>query len=180
MLAGLQSVFSISNVYSMKRSSVHPINPWISNGILADLYLNALRCRQRLWRRLLETLLNTEIDCPIPGKLFLPHPYGIIVGTTSSLGENVTLMHQVTLGGRDPWTQEMDLSSEYPVLEEGAYIGAGAKLLGPVRVGAWAMIGANAVVTKDVPPMHTAVGFNQILPPSEERVEFLKAKILKQ
>jgi len=157
----------------MKRTPVHPINPWISNGFLVDLYLYALRKKLRLLRRALETVLNTEIDCPIPAKLFLPHPYGIIVGTTSSLGENVTLMHQVTLGGRDPWCTNTDLSEDYPSLQEGVYVGAGAKILGPVKIGSWAMVGANAVVTKDVPPMHTVVGHNHLIPPSDERIRFL-------
>ncbi|MDX2079440.1 MAG: serine acetyltransferase [Terrimicrobiaceae bacterium] len=161
----------------MRRTPVHPINPWISNGVVVDLYLSALRRRQRLLRRVLETLLNTEIDCPIPSKLFLPHPYGIIVGTTSILAENVTLMHQVTLGGRDPWCQATDLSGDYPSLEEGVYVGAGAKILGPVKIGAWAMVGANAVVTKDVPPMHTAVGNNHLIPPTAERIAFLEKRV---
>lgn len=156
------------------RTALHPINPWISNGFLVDLYLSTLRKRQRLLRRILETLLNTEIDCPLPKQLFLPHPYGIIVGTTSCLGENVTLMHQVTLGGRDPWCQIDDLSNEYPSLAAGVYVGAGAKILGPVKIGGWAMVGANAIVTKDVPPMHTVVGNNHLIPPTDERIQFLK------
>lgn len=169
----------LSTLPLMIRTGRHPVNPWISNGILVDFYLGTLRKRQRLIRRLLETLLNTEIDCPLPAKLFLPHPYGIIVGTTSHLAENVTLMHQVTLGGRDPWCQNTDLKNEYPRLEEGVYVGAGAKVIGPVKIGAWAMVGANAVVTKDVPPMHTVVGSNQILPPTEERKELLRSLNLK-
>jgi serine O-acetyltransferase len=161
----------------MYRTPVHPINQWISNGFLVDLYLSSLRRKQRVLRRVIETILNTEIDCPIPGKLFLPHPYGIIVGTTSRLGENVTLMHQVTLGGRDPWCQTSDLSEEYPSLEEGVYVGAGAKILGPVKLGAWAMVGANAVVTKDVPPMHTVVGNNHLIPPTGDRIRFLESAL---
>lgn len=157
----------------MKRTGPHPINPWISNGYLVDLYLLTLRKKHRLMRRLIETVLNTEIDCPLPEKLFLPHPYGIIVGTTSRIGENVTLMHQVTLGGKDPWCTDSDLSDDYPSLASGVYVGAGAKILGPVKIGEWAMVGANAVVTKDVPPMHTVVGNNHLIPPSDERLRFL-------
>ena len=158
----------------MKRTGPHPINKWISNGFLVDLYLASLRKKQRLLRRLIETVLNTEIDCPIPEKLFLPHPYGIIVGTTSRLGECVTLMHQVTLGGRDPWCQIDDLAEEYPSLADGVYVGAGAKILGPVKIGRWAMVGANAVVTKDIPPMHTVVGNNHLIAPTDERIRFLE------
>lgn|GEM_PF-991770 len=147
----------------MKRSGKHPINPWISNGFLVDFYLNALRSGRGPITRLIETILNTEIACPIPDKLFLPHPYGIILGAGSKLGENVTLMQQVTLGGKDPWCAESDLSHEYPTLQEGVYVGAGAKILGPVTIGEWSIIGANAVITKSIPSYATVVGFNKII-----------------
>jgi len=64
--------------------------------------------------------------------------------------------HQVTLGGRD-------LTSAAPCLEDGVYVGAGAKVLGGVRIGRGATVGANAVVTKDVPPGMTVVGANRLL-----------------
>lgn len=148
----------------MIKTPVHPRNPWISNGRLGDIYLWSLRRRFRFLRKSLGTILNTDIDCPIPERLYLPHPFGIIVGTTSHLGNDVTLMQQVTLGGKDPWCTDLDLSDDYPTLEEGVYVGAGAKILGPVKIGAWAIIGANAVITKDVPAGATAIGFNKILP----------------
>ena len=64
--------------------------------------------------------------------------------------------HQVTLGGRD-------LTSAAPCLEDGVYVGAGAKVLGGVRIGRGATVGANAVVTKDVPAGMTVVGANRLL-----------------
>jgi serine O-acetyltransferase len=143
--------------------SRHPRNPWISNGRLAEWYLWSLRHRVRIVRKIIGLLLNTDIDCPVPDRLFLPHPFGIIVGTTSKMANDVTLMHQVTLGGKDPWCTDTDLSDDYPTLEEGVYVGAGAKILGPVTIGKWAIVGANAVITKNVPPGATAVGFNVIL-----------------
>ena len=147
----------------MFRTERHPINPWIRNGIVADLYL---ACRRKGWKisgRILEFVLNTEISCEIPDCLFLPHPYGIIVGAPSRIAEGVTLMHQVTLGGKDPWFQGQDLARQFPMLGEGAYIGAGAKILGPVTVGEWVIVGANAVITRDVPPFSTIVGQNRIV-----------------
>ena len=72
-------------------------------------------------------------------------------------------MQSCLLGGKDPWYQGTTLENVYPKLEEGAYISAGAKVLGPVTVGAWSVIGANAVVTEDVPPFSTVVGNNRIL-----------------
>lgn len=141
----------------------HPRNPWISNGRLINIYLWAQRRRLKLIAKTIGLLLNTDIDCTLPERLFLPHPFGIIVGTTSRLANNVTLMQQVTLGGKDPWCTDPDLAGDYPTLEEGVYVGAGAKILGPVTIGKWAIVGANAVVTKDVPAGATVVGFNKII-----------------
>jgi serine O-acetyltransferase len=73
------------------------------------------------------------------------------------IGHGVVIGHQVTLGGRDA-------SFEAPDIEDGVYIGAGAKILGGVTVGRGATVGANAVVTRDVPAGATVVGANRILP----------------
>src|ERR1035441_2752651 len=143
--------------------AVHPKNPWISNGRLAEIYLWSVRRKVPLLKRILGGFLGTEIDCDLPERLFLPHPYGIIVGGFSELGNDVTLMHQVTLGGKDPWCRKKDLRDEYPKLGEGVYVGAGATILGGVTIGAWAIIGATAVVTKDVPAAATVVGHNHII-----------------
>jgi len=67
------------------------------------------------------------------------------------------------LGPKDPWFQGENLENVYPTLEEGVYVSAGAAVLGPVTIGAWAVIGANAVVTEDVPPFATVFGNNRIL-----------------
>jgi serine O-acetyltransferase len=72
-------------------------------------------------------------------------------------------MQQVTLGAKDPWCAKEDISDEYPKLGDGVYVGAGAKILGRINVGEWAIIGANAVVTKDIPAAATVVGYNQII-----------------
>ena len=80
-----------------------------------------------------------------------------MIRSTARIGENVVIGHQVTLGGRD-------LEGGAPAIEDGAYIGAGAKILGSVCVGRGATVGANAVVTKDVPMGRTVVGANQLLP----------------
>ena len=59
------------------------------------------------------------------------------------------------------------LESLHPILEEGVYVSMGAKVLGPVTIGAWSVIGANAVVTEDVPPFSTVFGNNRILRSTE-------------
>jgi serine O-acetyltransferase len=148
----------------MKRTPPHPINPYIVNPKMADFLLNLKRSgRFVLVRRMLEHMLGTEIGCPLPERLYIPHPYGILAGTASRIAENVTLMHFTLLGPKDPWYQGPSLEGLYPTLEEGVYVSSGAKVLGPVRIGAWSVIGANAVVTDDVPPFSTVFGHNRIL-----------------
>ncbi len=100
--------------------------------------------------------LGCDIGIRLPRTVFLPHPFGIVIHSRSKIGEDVVIGHQVTIGGRD-------ISGVAPEIEEGVYIGAGAKILGAVRVGRGATVGANAVVTKDVPAGKTVVGANRIL-----------------
>jgi serine acetyltransferase len=152
----------------MKRTPVHPINPHIRNGYLADLYLNLVRKnRFTPLRRVLEHLLHTQIKGSLPQRLHLPHPFGILTGGTCKLGEDVTLMHFCSLGPKDPWYQGDVNEQIHPILEEGVYVSMGAMVLGPVTVGAWSVIAANAVVTEDVPPFSTVFGQNRILRSTE-------------
>ena len=71
------------------------------------------------------------------------------------------------LGPNDPWYQGTTLDNKWPTLEEGVYVSMGAKVLGPVRIGAWSVIAANAVVTEDIPPFSTVFGNNRILRTTE-------------
>jgi serine acetyltransferase len=121
-----------------------------------------------MWfRRILDHILCTEINCPLPERLYIPHPYGILAASTSTVAENVTLMQFSLLGPKDPWYQGATLEKVYPTLEEGVYVSAGAKVLGPITIGAWSVIGANAVVTEDIPPFSTVFGHNRILRSSD-------------
>jgi serine O-acetyltransferase len=106
--------------------------------------------------RLFMYFLGCDIGRPLPETVFLPHPMGIVIHRSSVIGEDVVIGHQVTLGGRD-------LTGAAPRVEDGVYIGAGAKILGALRIGRGATVGANAVVTKDVPAAATVVGANRIL-----------------
>ena len=85
--------------------------------------------------------------------LFIDHGMGVVIGETAEIGENVTLYQGVTLGGTGFAT-----GKRHPTVEDNVTIGSGAKLLGPIRIGHGAKIGANAVVVHDVPPNSTVVG----------------------
>ncbi len=87
-----------------------------------------------------------------PG-LFIDHGMGTVIGETAEIGENVTLYHNVTLGGVS-WEKV----KRHPTLEDHVVVGAGAQILGPIRIGAHSRIGANSVVVRDVPPRSVVVG----------------------
>lgn len=86
-------------------------------------------------------------------RVFIDHGMGVVIGETAVIGNDCTLYHGVTLGGTS-WNK----GKRHPTLLEGVVIGAGAKVLGPITIGAKAKIGSNAVVVKDVPDEATAVG----------------------
>ena len=92
--------------------------------------------------------------------LFIDHGMGVVIGETSEIGDNVTIYHMVTLGGISPSINSNDQrgSKRHPTLMENVVVGSGAQVLGPVVVGKNAKIGANAVVTKDVPERAVMVG----------------------
>lgn len=84
---------------------------------------------------------------------FIDHGMGIVIGETSEIGDNVSIYHGVTLGGTT-WQK----GKRHPTLEDNVVVGAGAKILGPITIGADSRIGCNAVVVKDIPPGSTVVG----------------------
>ncbi|MEA1675913.1 serine O-acetyltransferase [Nitrospirillum sp. BR 11163] len=124
------------------------------------------RVAHRLWRRGLRfparllswfARLVTNVDihpgARIGRRFFIDHGAGVVIGETAEVGDDVTLYHGVTLGGTS-WSP----GKRHPTIGSGVLIGAGAKVLGPIRVGAGARIGANSVVVEDVPPEMTVVG----------------------
>lgn len=86
-------------------------------------------------------------------RFFIDHGMGVVIGETSEIGEDCTLYHGVTLGGTS-WQK----GKRHPTLEDGVVAGAGAKILGPITIGAGARVGSNAVVVKDVPAGASVVG----------------------
>jgi serine O-acetyltransferase len=115
--------------------------------------------RLRLAARLLGlvTRFLTGVDihpgARIGSGVVIDHAHGVVVGETSVIGDNVTLFQGVTLGGTGK-----EHGKRHPTVEEGVVIGAGAKVLGSVTVGANARVGAGSVVVRDVPPGATVVG----------------------
>ncbi len=89
----------------------------------------------------------------IGARFFIDHGMGVVIGETAEIGDDCTLYHGVTLGGTS-WQP----GKRHPTLGRGVIVGAGAKVLGPIRIGDNARIGSNAVVVKDVPGSATVVG----------------------
>lgn len=86
-------------------------------------------------------------------RFFIDHGMGVVIGETAEIGDDCTLYHGVTLGGTS-WEK----GKRHPTLQNDVVVGAGAKVLGPIIIGAGARIGSNAVVVKEVPPGATVVG----------------------
>ena len=106
------------------------------------------------------TAIEIHPGAEIGRRFVIDHGSGVVIGETSEIGDDVTLYQAVTLGGIAP---SVDSKSQvdrkrHPTIADGAIIGSGAQILGPITVGEGARVGANAVVTKDVPPGVTAVG----------------------
>lgn len=99
-----------------------------------------------------------------PG-LLISHGQGVVVGQWARLGRDVTLHHQVTIGA-----VSLRRLETMPTVEDGVFVGAGAKLLGGITVGRGARIGANAVVTRDIPPGSTVTvkGGLHVVPPRDD------------
>jgi serine O-acetyltransferase len=89
----------------------------------------------------------------IGSDFFIDHGSGVVIGETAEIGDRVTLYQGVTLGGTG-----FARGKRHPTLDDGVTVGSGAKLLGPVRIGRNAKVGANTVVIEDVPPQTTVVG----------------------
>ena len=103
--------------------------------------------RHRFWS--VVTGADIPLNCKLGGGLMLPHPNGIVIHPDASIGPNCLLFQQVTIGANDRGV---------PLLGGHVDVGAGAKILGPLKIGNHARIGANAVVISDVPDGATAVG----------------------
>ena len=116
----------------------------------------------RIISQLSRFLTGIEIHpkAKIGKNLFIDHGMGVVIGETSEIGDNVTIYHMATLGGIAPSINSNDQRNikRHPTIGDEVVIGSGAQVLGPITVGRCAKIGANAVVTKDVPEKAVMVG----------------------
>ena len=115
----------------------------------------ALRLAARLVSHASRSATGVEIHpgAVIGRRFFIDHGMGVVIGETAEVGDDVMLYHGVTLGGRSA-----NPGKRHPTVEDGVTIGAGARILGPVRLGAGSQVGANAVVVRDIPPGSVVVG----------------------
>ncbi len=119
------------------------------------LWLRRWRLTARTLALLVRAVTGVEIHpgARIGRSLFIDHGMGVVIGETAEIGDDVTMYHGVTLGAT-----AFVLGKRHPTVEDGALIGAGAKILGPVTIGRHARVGANAVVVRSVPAGAVVVG----------------------
>ncbi|BDE14994.1 MULTISPECIES: serine O-acetyltransferase [Mycobacterium] len=140
----LEVVFAYPGVHAVWG---HRISHW--------LWLRGARLLARTLAELTRILTGVEIH---PGAtlgpgLFIDHATGVVIGETAEIGEDVTIFHGVTLGGTG-----RDRGKRHPTIGDRVVIGAGAKVLGAIKIGDDSRIGANSVVVKEVPASSVVVG----------------------
>ena len=126
----------------------------------------ALRGPARILSQLTRLLTGIEIHpgATIGRRFFIDHGMGVVIGETAEIGDDVMLYHGVTLGGRS-----LEHGKRHPTIGDRVTVGAGAKVLGPIVIGADSAVGANAVVTHDVPPESIATGIPAVVRPRGEK-----------
>lgn len=137
----------------------HRISHW--------LWKHNLRLIARWFSQIMRGITGIEIHpgARIGHKLFIDHGMGVVIGETAEVGDCVTLYHGVTLGGTS-----LNKGKRHPTLESNVVVGAGAKVLGAIVIGANSRIGANAVVVKSIPHDSVVVGVpGQVVARSQPR-----------
>jgi serine O-acetyltransferase len=132
------------------------------------LWKNGFKLLARWISQIARTLTGIEIHpgATIGDNFFIDHGMGVVIGETAEIGNNVTLYHGVTLGGTS-----LNKIKRHPTIEDHVVVGAGAKVLGDITIGAHSRIGANAVVVKSSPPNSVIVGVpGQIVVRSSDKV----------
>jgi serine O-acetyltransferase len=143
-----RNVWEVLTCYpGLKALWAHRLSHW--------LWKHGLRWLARTNSQIARFLTGIEIHpgAVIGRRFFIDHGMGVVIGETAEIGDNVTLYHQVTLGGTS-WNS----GKRHPTLEDNVVVGAGAKVLGPITIGAGVRVGSNSVVVRDVPAAATVVG----------------------
>lgn len=107
-------------------------------------------------------------------KVYFLHPLGLVIGRDAILEDNVVVMSNVTFGAL---RADNYIGKQH--IKEGTLVGTGARILGTVTIGKNCVVGANAVVTKDVPDNHIVIGHN-IIKPKKENEEYIKFNLLEK
>ncbi len=125
---------------------------WVRNWFWLGRYISQWG---RFW-----TAIEIHPGAKIGRHLFIDHGAGVVIGEFSEIGDYVTLYQGVTLGGVSPSENSADQvgKKRHPTLGDNVIVGSGAQILGPITVGSCARVGANSVVTRDVPDRATVVG----------------------
>lgn len=124
------------------------------------IYKLRLRTLARIFANITRWITGIEIHpgAKIGKRVVIDHGMGVVIGETAEIGDDVLMYHGVTLGGKS-----LKEGKRHPTVGNRVIIGAGAKLIGPITVGDDAKVGANAVITKNVPKGNTAVGDNRFI-----------------
>lgn len=140
----LQVIFAYPGVHAIWG---HRISHWLWN--------RGARVAARVFAELTRILTGVEIHpgAVLGSGLFIDHATGVVIGETAEVGDDVTIFHGVTLGGTG-----VDTGKRHPTIGDRVIVGAGAKILGPIKIGDDSRIGANAVVVKEVPSSSVVVG----------------------
>jgi serine O-acetyltransferase len=119
------------------------------------LWQHGLKLLARWLSQITRGITGIEVHpgATIGRNLFIDHGMGVVIGETAEVGDCVTIYHNVTLGGTS-----LQKTKRHPTIEDHVVIGAGAKVLGAITIGAHSRIGANAVVVKSAPPDSVIVG----------------------
>ena len=138
---------------------------WTSPGLHAIWYYRLAHLLWKAKRRILARVLSnwakflTAIEihpgAQIGKRLVIDHGVGVVIGETAVIGDDVLIYHGVTLGGKT-----LDPVKRHPTVGDRVILGAGSKLIGNITIGNDCRVGANAVVTKDMPAGTVAVGVN--------------------
>ena len=123
------------------------VSNWLWN---KNRFIMALFIQSRLSE---EFSVDIHPNAKIGNGIMIDHAHSIVIGETSVVGNNVSILHSVTLGGTGK-----EEKKRHPTIEDGVLIGAGAKILGGINIGYCAKIASGSVVLRSIPPKKTAAG----------------------